>query len=176
MNLIFPDLFASVSCPVCEEDFDFRIFGLCSGLGPSKMKCACSCIVDTGRCEWADFQGSQRTKFFMVTAVYVLASIFFGGCSTWIWYHFGWLGLDALKLNLLDPAFVFGAGVSPVLLLFLQRFRIFRSQERKPSKHREAQPVPLAFWNLDFNLQIKAAAVWIFISLALTFLARILNS
>ncbi len=177
--MFVPYAYNLISCPACQEYIDVQMFGFCSGLGPPLLVCKCRCIIESGRREWVDFQSKHRIRFMLMTALYAVVAAFLGGMSVWIWFHFGLEGRDASKpfqLNLTDPAFLFGAIIWVILVTALQRYRVGRSLERKPTVFREAVPVRVSFWNIDFNLQLKLLALFVLLASLLTYLTRLIQN
>jgi hypothetical protein len=109
----------------------------------------------------------------LMSALYTVAAAFLGGMSVWIWIRFRLEGRDApepFKLDLTDPAFIFGAIICGILVAALQRYRIGLSLERKPTVLREAIPVRISFWNVDFYLQFKLLPLLLLLALLLAYL------
>ncbi len=158
-----PYAYNLITCPGCQEGIDTHVLGFCTGLGPPLLTRKCRCIIESGRREWVDFQSKDRIRFILTTAAYAVVAAFWGGINTCVWFDFE--SKDTYEQILINPAFLFGAIIWVIFVAALQRYRISRSLERKPTVLREAIPVRVSFWNIDFNLQVKFSLLFILILL-----------
>ena len=134
-------------CPTCQHEIESHMAGMSTGLGPPLVECPnCRGSCLSGRREWPTFGMLSRCWFFILTLVYLTV-----------------LGFEALLFSYMGFAF---AGIDtkgwyplaiPVAwclaIIVVQVYRVGASIRRHPTSSNT--PVPLTFWNLQINLQLK---------------------
>jgi hypothetical protein len=119
------------NCPGCKKQVDTLYGGVWSGLGPPRYRCSrCGLIFNSERFEWADMDRIGKTRYTVVSLVYVGVGGIVGGITIAAAFQFLRLGPWVRRFPLDPLEFGLGAFVCAVLTAAIQIARVFRSLER----------------------------------------------
>lgn len=118
-------------CPMCDATFDVQVLGISSNLGPPTQVCpACDYAVHTGRREWAEMSGLGKTRYLLVSLLYLAVlgtglAFSVAGCLIFLVYgpHAQRIPFEFHHIFWIIPIFVLAVAL-------LQGSRVYRSLQR----------------------------------------------
>jgi hypothetical protein len=151
-------------CQNCGFPLELRLFSVSSGIGPREVNCVkCGEPVDTGRAEWADMSSPNKSRFWVVTLLY----IFMLGLLTgnFIDQAYQLWNKDPVIVNLRYESMPFQifAVVGGIAAVLLQIYRIRDSFRRsRRTSHQLTMPEFILGiqWNLQFKCLVFLIAIW----------------
>jgi hypothetical protein len=151
-------------CQNCGFPLEMRLFSVSSGIGPEEINCVkCGEPANTGRMEWADMSSSNKSRFWLVTLLY----IFILGLLTgnFIDQAYQLWNKDPVIVNLRYEAIPFQifAVIGGIAAVLLQIYRIRDSARRsRRTNHKLTMPEFMLGiqWNLQFKCLVFLIAIW----------------
>ena len=150
-----------VRCRKCEHSIDTHLSGVCTKLGPAKIRCPkCSAIIHTGRTEWHAFSAGRKVWYVALTIAGAVVLGFLGGVGIRGAVHYTEAGPWVHQMDL-GAGFRSGAVGWAVGVVALQCIRVPLSIRRAAQGGTKARKV-IRVANITFDLQLKLlAAVWV---------------
>ncbi len=148
-------------CPHCQNPYGGRIFGVCSGLGPSVYVCGkCGERFGSGRREWAEMGSVRRMWYWVMSGVYTALLGTIWGFATLCAVQLVVSGRKVMTSKSMapeGPVFWTGVAVVAVAVVVVQAVRVRWSTRR--SQGLDPPYLVTRFWSLQVDLQGLSTAL-----------------
>lgn len=147
--------FTTVRCPNCRMIYDFKLFGISTGIGPASAECyKCKTVFSTGRDEWPFSSKRQLLLFFVFSLICAGLGGLIAGNFIYAISEFRHGNPNPINAPFEDPFFQKASLMAAVVLLLLQvvrvRFSVLRAAAgQAPTRYHFFSP------NLIFGTQAK---------------------